>query len=66
MKIIEAGVAKQIEFPDAAALKRYLANLRVDGKNYNIFYQLEFGGKIVVGIVETWRNAPLIKSIMMR
>lgn len=70
MKVIKAGIVKRIEFQNLNAVKRYLDNLRVDGKNYYIISEGESltGDKYkhTYTIVETWRNAPLIKDVYLK
>ncbi len=68
MKVIEAGIVKRIEFPNRTARKRYLDNLRIDGKAYYVISEGAIGnsaGEIVpfITIVEPWRNAHLKKNI---
>lgn len=68
MKITEAGIVKRIEFPNWVARKRYLENLRIDGKAFYIIADGcigNYGGEIVpyITIVEPWRNAHLMKNI---
>lgn len=63
MRIIKAGVVKKLEFPNESAKERYLANLRVDGKNYYIIGEGRNDNKCFVDIVESWRNAVLIKNV---
>lgn len=65
MRIIKAGVVKKLEFPNEAAKHRYLANLRVDGKNYYIIGEVRNDNKCFVEIVESWRNAVLIKNVTL-
>ena len=65
MKITEAAAVKRIEFPNAAAMERYLANLRVDRKNYRIICEEDYGDKYEIVIIESWRNAPMMKKIMV-
>ena len=48
MRIIEAAVIKHMEFPNRQAMLRYLANLRVDGKNYRIISDLDYDEKVTV------------------
>ena len=64
MKIIKAGIVKQIEFPNEMAKRRYLDNLRIDGKGHYIIN--EAGNRntcFITTIVEPWRNVPLIWDI---
>ena len=63
MKITRAGIAKRIEFPNEAAKKRYLDNLRIDGKSFYIIRDGWSEGKGFIEIVEPWRNVPLMKNI---
>ena len=63
MKIVEACVVKHMEFPNRQAMLRYLANLRVDGKNYRIISDLDYDDKVVLVIAETWRNAIFMKKV---
>ena len=64
MKIIKAGIVKQIECPNEMAKRRYLDNLRIDGKGHYIIN--EVGNRntcFITTIVEPWRNVPLIWDI---
>ena len=63
MRIVEACVVKHMVFPNRQAVQRYLMNLRVDGKNYRIISDQDFGDKCVLVIAETWRNAVLLKNV---
>ena len=63
MRIIEAAVIKHMEFPDQAAVLRYLTNLRSERKNYRIISDLDYGDKRVLVIAETWRNAVFMKKV---
>lgn len=63
MRIIEACVVKHMEFPNKMVMLRYLANLRVDGKNYKILQEEDYGDKYVLVIAETWRNAVFMKNV---
>ena len=63
MKIVDACVVKHIEFKNRQAMLRYLMNLRVDGKNYRIISDLDYGDKCVLVIAETWRNAVFMKNV---
>lgn len=63
MKIVKAAVVKHMEFPNRQAVQRYLMNLRVDGKNYRIISDLDYGDKCVLVILETWRNAVLMRNV---
>lgn len=65
MRIVEACVVKHMEFPDRQAMLRYLANLRVDQKNYRIIADLDYGDKVVLVIAETWRNAIFMKNVVV-
>ena len=66
MKITEAGILKRIEFVNEQAKERYLMNLRVDGKNFKILgtdivYEPNQKEKIVLLIIESWRDSKLFK-----
>lgn len=63
MRILDACVVKRMEFPNRQAVQRYLMNLRVDGKNYRIIFDLDHGDKVVLVIAETWRNAVFMKDV---
>lgn len=63
MKIVKAAVVKHMEFPNRKAMQRYLTNLRVDGKNYRIISDLDDEDKCTLVILETWRNAVLMRNV---
>ena len=44
-------------------MQRYLINLRADGKAYKIISDLDYGDKCVLVILETWRNAVLMRNV---
>lgn len=71
MKVVKAGIIKRIEFSNLNAVKRYLQNLRVDGKNFYVIGESETftsdnEHKHIITIVETWRNAPLMKDVYLK
>ena len=71
MKVVKAGIIKRIEFPNLNAVERYLQNLRIDGKNFYIIGESETvtsngEHKHIITIVETWRNAPLMKDVYLK
>lgn len=63
MKIVKAAVVKHMEFPNRQAMQRYLTNLRVDGKAYEIISDQDDGDKCVLVILESWRNAVLMRNV---
>lgn len=63
MKVVKAAVVKHMEFPNRQAVQRYLMNLRVDGKAYEIISDQDDGDKCVLVILESWRNAVFMKNV---
>lgn len=63
MRITGAGVIKGLEFPSISAKERYLKNLKVDRKNYYIICEGCENQVYFVKIVESWRDAPLMKNV---
>lgn len=63
MKIVKAAVVKHMEFSNRQAMQRYLTNLQVDGKAYEIISDQDDRDKCVLVILESWRNAVFMKNV---
>lgn len=59
-KIIAAGVDRVWQFDTQAEADKYLENLKLKGRDYNIIYTRHVDGKIKIRVREQYNNNKLI------